>query len=519
MSSSIRPEVERIINCEAIPSPPTIAAKLIELVNQPDTTIDEITHVLGADPKLAARLIDYCNSPMLRGTRRVSSLQQSVTFLGLRTLRLLSLSFSVMGTRGEDSFPYQLFWQRSLATAIAAKEFAKHTGCDPDESFLLGLVFDIGLLGLGCVHADEIASKHPDVELLTLLSPKVERGMFQTDRYEVGYHLLDRWRFPQPMCEAVRDFQRCADQAPQRLIAVSQATATLMLHCDASNERIRQLRRTASEQLGVDGEDCDKHFDAIVQQWKGYEHLFKFESLAFESIEQLQKQARETMINISLGLDQTIREMSVEREELREKVTSDALTGLKNRGAFDTEATVLAQQYRRRQTSFALIVIDLDHFKEVNDNHGHSAGDEVLKQVANCLRQQCREYDPVYRMGGEEFVAVIGDCDYESTVSVSERLRKAIQTAEICVDGESHHVTASLGVCWVRGGKHERLIDAFDRADAALYEAKGQGRNRCVYAVFPSEGLEFLTSSSTLEERVDGQRSRRTDQNECTVGV
>ncbi|MEM0925569.1 MAG: diguanylate cyclase, partial [Planctomycetota bacterium] len=473
---------------------------------------DEIVRVVSADPKLSARLIDYCNSPSVCGSRTVSSLQKAVTILGMRTLRLLSLSFSVMGTRGEDSFPYQLFWQQSLASAIAAKEFATHAGCDPDESFLLGLVFDIGVLGIGCVHADEIAAKHPDVELLSLLSPKTEQEMFSTDRFEVGYHLLERWCFPTDMSETVRDFESCGDRAPQRLIRVAQASAQLMMGSDASNEQIRQLRKLASGELGVDAEDFDQHFDAIINSWKEYEHLFKFESLAFESIEQLEKQAREAMVNISLGLDQTIRAMSVEQEELREKVMLDALTGLKNRAAFDSEAPVLTQQYRRRATSFALIVVDLDHFKAVNDTYGHSAGDHVLKQVGECLRTQCREYDPVYRMGGEEFVVIVGDCDYESTISVSERLRSAVEAMDIRIDGTPIDATASLGICWVRGGQHDRLIDAFNKADEALYEAKRLGRNTCVYVIIPSDETELIQAPKSAPTDSEGRTNRKTDQ-------
>ncbi|MEO1617169.1 MAG: GGDEF domain-containing protein [Planctomycetota bacterium] len=485
-SISAPPAVDRIISCESMPSPPTVAARLLELVNQPDATMDEIARVIGADPKLSTSLIEYCNSPMMAGSRTVSSLQQAVTIMGMRTLRLLSLSFSVMRTRGEDGFPYQDFWKRSLATAIAAKELASLVQNDPDESFLLGLVFDIGLLGIGCVYSQEIERAFPEQDVLAVLTTEKERDLCETDRYEVGYHLLENWSFPSDMTEVVRDFLN-SESPKQRLIDVAQQTARLLLHPDTSNERIRGLRKSACEKLGLEESGFNDHLNSIIAQWKEYESLFKFDALPFESVGDLEKRARETMMKISLGLDQTIKAMSEEQAELRQMAMIDGLTRLKNRAAFDSEANMLTHQYRRRETSFALIVIDIDHFKSINDRFGHSAGDTVLKAVAECLQTQCRQYDPIYRFGGEEFVVLVGDCDYESAVSVTERLRRAVEVKEVDVEGRKLQVTASLGICWVARGQHDQLIDVFNRADVAMYEAKEMGRNTCVYSVIPSD--------------------------------
>ena len=135
-ADSMNSEIAKILDCENIPSPPSVAARLLELVSCPDVKVNEITDVLSADPKLSAKLIGYCNSPVVSPSRPVTSLQQAVTLLGMRSLRLLSLSFSVMDTRGCDGFPYDEFWRRSLGTAIAAKRLAKFSDRDPDECFL-----------------------------------------------------------------------------------------------------------------------------------------------------------------------------------------------------------------------------------------------------------------------------------------------------------------------------------------------------------------------------------------------
>ena len=120
--------LEKIVNNDKIPSPPAVAARLLDLVTQPDASVNEITKVLGADPKLSARLINYCNSPIVGSKRSISSLQQAVMVLGIRKLRLLSLSFSLMDTQGESDFDYDDFWRNSLATAIAAKLLGNRSG-------------------------------------------------------------------------------------------------------------------------------------------------------------------------------------------------------------------------------------------------------------------------------------------------------------------------------------------------------------------------------------------------------
>ena len=111
-NSTMNPDIAKIVDGENMPSPPTIAARLLDLVNQPDARIADITKVISADPKLSAKLIDYCNSPIVASARTVGSLQQAIPLLGMRTLRLLSLSFSLMDTQGQSGFPYQEFWRR-----------------------------------------------------------------------------------------------------------------------------------------------------------------------------------------------------------------------------------------------------------------------------------------------------------------------------------------------------------------------------------------------------------------------
>jgi diguanylate cyclase (GGDEF)-like protein len=123
--------------------------------------------------------------------------------------------------------------------------------------------------------------------------------------------------------------------------------------------------------------------------------------------------------------------------------------------------------------SLGLLVADLDHFKEVNDVHGHPAGDAVLKDVAYAMRKALRAFDLVYRVGGEEFVVLLPGADLERTLEVGERLREAVAA---CRTGDIA-VTMSVGAAAARGGG-VRFLDLYGAADAALYTAKRGGRDR-----------------------------------------
>jgi diguanylate cyclase (GGDEF)-like protein len=162
-----------------------------------------------------------------------------------------------------------------------------------------------------------------------------------------------------------------------------------------------------------------------------------------------------------------------DREHRREAVL-DPLTGLLNRSAMLNRFEELEQLAGHGEhASLGLLVADLDHFKEINDAHGHPAGDAVLKDVAYAMRKALRAFDLVYRVGGEEFVVLLPGADLERTMEVGERLREAVAA---CRTGDIA-VTMSVGAAAARGGG-VRFLDLYGAADAALYTAKRGGRDR-----------------------------------------
>ena len=490
--------IDAIVNNDKIPSPPSVAVRLLDLVTQPDVNVNEITKVLSADPKLSARLIDYCNSPIVGSKRAVSSLQQAVMVLGMRTLRLLSLSFSLMDTQSESDFDYDEFWRNSLANAIAAKLLGKRSGGNGDEDFLLGLLFNIGQIGIGNTYPEKLA----EYECVSSLTVEMERDAFGTDRYEIGGKLLDKWNFPPSMVESVANFDPQHLSRETARMHLSQRLGGLLLSTNVVQSQILETKEQASQLLGIDGEQFDALFDELVSEWKGYEELFHYDSIAYDSIAELEARAKESMIQISLVMDTEIRQITEEKNELEASALIDVLTTLKNRTAYESEVPGVVDYHKRNGRSFGVIVIDIDHFKRINDTYGHAAGDCVLREVGKCLRSRCRKYDTVYRYGGEEFVAVVQDCDFASITAVANRFRESIEDLSIETDGQVLTVTASLGVCWAEDGECRSLEDLFNTADGHMYKAKQSGRNRCVI-----EKLDAQLHAST--KRFNASHTRR----------
>ncbi|VVO54063.1 hypothetical protein PS874_00313 [Pseudomonas fluorescens] len=158
----------------------------------------------------------------------------------------------------------------------------------------------------------------------------------------------------------------------------------------------------------------------------------------------------------------------------------DPLTDTGNRIAMDQTLQREIEMSRQHLQPLSLLMLDIDHFKHVNDNHGHSAGDEVLKAVAGSIKHQLRNVDMVFRFGGEEFLILLSNTGREAAAMVGERLRFAAQEQEYAADGKSIELTVSLGCSTLLTG--ESADSLLRRADNALYVAKRAGRNRLAMA-------------------------------------
>ncbi|MEA5445855.1 diguanylate cyclase [Gammaproteobacteria bacterium AB-CW1] len=169
-------------------------------------------------------------------------------------------------------------------------------------------------------------------------------------------------------------------------------------------------------------------------------------------------------------------QVRAQRRHLYELAMIDQLTGLYNRNSLSEFANKSFSEANRHDFPLSLILIDIDHFKQINDTHGHLTGDEVLAAIGEMLKEKCRNEDFAVRFGGEELMLILPHCDSEGAVQRGEELREAVESLEPA----GIHVTASLGVTSRPLGREVSMEDLFRVADAAVYKAKEGGRNQVI---------------------------------------
>jgi diguanylate cyclase (GGDEF)-like protein len=199
------------------------------------------------------------------------------------------------------------------------------------------------------------------------------------------------------------------------------------------------------------------------------------ENQPMEEHDELESKVQERTLELNIAL-QELEEMN---KELQEKNTLDDLTGLYNRRFYDQKILAEYRRSRRNLTPLSLVVIDIDHFKKVNDKYGHLAGDECLVAVSTCIKQCLRRSaDISCRYGGEEFCLILPETDSKGALALAEELRESIANCQINYNNTIIKLTISCGISTYLQQKNVQLEHLFAAADKALYQAKNNGRNQ-----------------------------------------
>jgi diguanylate cyclase (GGDEF)-like protein/PAS domain S-box-containing protein len=275
---------------------------------------------------------------------------------------------------------------------------------------------------------------------------------------------------------------RAEGEGPDALLVEANPALARMLGYSAPGELLRGEVRVGG--LFANGQECSQFGHLLTKD--GAVHGFQAELLRGDggwfwaqlSASRI-SDANETGASWSLvGVITDVSERRRMMEEIYRLARTDSLTGLWNRGFFmDLGRRELARCRREGQPA-SLIMADADHFKQINDTHGHEAGDEALRCMAGVLSAGVREVDLLARLGGEEFAILLPGADAAVAFAVAERIRQGIREKRLrCADGECFCITLSLGVscCHNASSSLEKMLRC---ADTALYSAKNAGRNR-----------------------------------------
>ena len=258
--------------------------------------------------------------------------------------------------------------------------------------------------------------------------------------------------------EMVESLDGVLDKLSLRLIDIIESA-------DASNVEIKKIRK----ELESYNEVGEMNFTS------SHKKLYTIAVALEENTQLLSIDLKKHSQEVEL-LGNKINKLEQELESVRQESKEDFLTKLYNKRALDELFALKDAEYERYGRNFSIVMFDLDHFKNVNDNYGHEAGDAVLSAFAQILRKEARTVDVVGRYGGEEFIAILSETDTQGGVVFAEKVRKHVQRARFIYKGTRIEVTVSSGVSERK--QHTSLQAVINSADEYLYKAKKDGRNR-----------------------------------------
>ena len=478
----------RIRAASNLPSPTAVAARLIEIADDPDLSMTMVVEVLRTDPALSAKLLRLANSPLYARRRRIDTLQQAVTMLGLDAVMTAALSLTLLSDgegMGATSLVFRTHWTRSVHAAVAAQVLAQRcTGVPPADAFLAALVQDIGVLVVARLEPQTYGtlgrtSNHGDFV-------RVELDTLGLDHAEIGAELLESWNLPDHVVEAVRHSHAADGGGNDRLAAVV-AISGLVADAIAGDVEAGHDATEAAEQIGVDRQVFAAVLDDVAKALPELAPLLhatvppadRLAELAAELIMGRLMSAHAAADRLREDLGRAEHILSAMEQQNR----IDPLTHLLSRRGLDLALNEHFQQWVRFGWPMAVLFCDIDHFKVVNDTYGHQGGDEALQLVAERVVDVLRDGDVVGRYGGDEIVIILPAVSAEQAAVVAGRMVEAFDIEPLHFrNGSDHRQTLSIGI-----SSTEHLVarsavtDLLTAADEALYEAKRQGRNRwCV---------------------------------------
>jgi len=474
----------RLNICETLPTLPAVAVKIIELANDPNADIGTICQYISMDPVLSAKLLRTANTPLYKSRRIATNIRQAVSILGTHTVLVIALSFSLSHTLMKASlsvedkvFDGHVFWRRSIASALACRALGEKLGLSYlDDLFLAGLIQEIGIIAFWALMPEayeKIFITTTDHD--TLL--KTERETFGCGHDELGYALLKKWHIPDYI--ALSCINSHCQPEPRHLgptlqscLAVSRYLADYFIYPQEA-EKMIALNDAAQNWLGFDANALIEVIKIMEVGLNAVEDLFELKIHHSSQVTGILAEAKELLLIYSLS----------RMKDLEDKSQRDGLTGAYNRTYFDETLQrefYLASQYHLPLT---IAIIDLDHFKNVNDTYGHVAGDSILAAVVKTIFDQIRQDDTLSRYGGEEFALILPGTSLVAARNLISRLKDAIAAIAYKFDGATTiRVTASIGVA----AYQESDVNFFEpkdmvkAADSALYAAKNAGRNQIV---------------------------------------
>jgi diguanylate cyclase (GGDEF)-like protein len=488
----------------SIPAPPAALAKVIRIAGDPDRSLRDLGRVCSQDPGLTIELLRVANSARYSAPgQRIRNVPQAVVKLGARAVRAHSITYSIraavtaVGTGGLDA---KLFWEDSLRRAAAAQILAEISGYeDPFEAFALGLTQDLGtlLLAVRLPHLGEaIQGLREKPGSARLESERVLTGRSHTEEFEharlaeilpeeIAFAVIHHHNPPDDETRVARltrlgylaDLLADVVQAHPKGLVIERATE--MIQKSGIEQPLEALVDHMAKRLVDLAEELDIRVGA--QPSLG-EVMVEAQNAMLQLAQQQEEQTSALEAQLRAKEEET-RVLEESNRRLMHMASKDTLTELDNRRMFNRALQSALEDAVKQFSPASILIVDVDHFKRVNDTYGHPAGDAVLRALARRMEGALRTVDKVARLGGEEFGVLLPNSTPAGGRMVAERIRMAIEASPVPTDEGPVACTVSIGGTTLDPDRVPRTRDELiKQADQALYLAKNTGRNQvCWY--------------------------------------
>lgn len=514
--------LQKLLDSNCLPSLPEVAMRVLRIAQQPEPDLEELVRVIKADPALSGRVLKTTNSALFGLPQRISSIEAAIPILGANMIRTLVLGFTLADYRGPQAryrVYFQRLWRGCVTQAVVAEMLAqRNPSIDPAIWFLAALLQDIGRLAMLAADSEEysrlIGLVDDGPELL-----ESERRTFGYTHADVSVQLCMRWRMDEAMVDAVARHHVWIYRPAEPLGDAQWSDLGVALRCAAMTadyfEGLRCGRTVSREQLEnafkqgfqVDAAELNDLLSEVDQRVGEIAALFLFDIGEFQSIDELLAQAHAALAEIAVvtqvemaaakrHMEEAKRELDTirsETDELREQAQKDALTGAFTRRFLEPYLERELQRAARSERRVGVLFMDVDRFKKLNDQHGHSLGDEVLRKLVQALRVSLRDSDSVIRYGGDEFVVILSLNSVATLSRVAERILARV-TSIRCASEPSVRVSSSIGalLCHPTPTAVPSCETVLDEVDRAMYVAKQRGGDRI--AIFTLRGNDKMAS-------------------------
>lgn len=496
-----------VLKSESLPSLPTVASKLVSLTSKEETTLSDVADLISQDIAMSSKILKVANSAFYSFPQQISSIQQAVSMLGTNAVQSLVLSFSFLSINkvsAKSRFDFDRFLRRSLTSASVSKLImGKLSDVDTEEIFVAGLLQNLGELILACTLPEQYNQVLDLVANDRTEQCAAEREVFGKDHCFIGYEVASQWNFPSTIVLPIfhhhdpKSYSN-SDGKIQKYIEVLYLANIFLgiLDSDDPAQFHRQFIAEAKALLGLSVDSIEAilqeahtrmdeaalNFGIDMEETRPVQDVLQEANIRLSLINLNYEEMNKELIRTKMELEQRNAELKEKNKLLKTLAEVDGLTQVYNKRYFQEAFEKELGRSRRRKHPLSLILIDIDHFRRFNNDHGHLVGDFVLAEFAKVLSSNLRDYDTLARYGGEEFVVVLPETSPEDALSAGEKLRSAVETACFRDGGQQYNVTSSVGIA-VLLPEEEPTLDTkglIKRADEALYDAKDAGRNKVV---------------------------------------